>query len=142
MALRYLARREYAAGELTERLRRRGARPGDAEAVVAELVEQGLVSDRRFAEAFVRSRVQRLYGPLRIRAELRARGVGDDTVEALLGALADDWQEHALAWCRKGLEGALDHDMRVRLYRRGSRRGFTHEQLMRALDRLAGEGQR
>lgn len=55
--------------------------------VVAEAMREGLQSDARFAEVFVRGRVGKGYGVNRIRQELRQRGIED---EAELKAM--DWQ--------------------------------------------------
>ena len=43
--------------------------------VLADFQQRGLQSDRRFAEAFVRARLARGYGRLRIEQELRQRGI-------------------------------------------------------------------
>ena len=58
-ALRLLARREHAVKELGEKLRRgSGTDPDAVRVVVQELVDQELVSDRRFAEALARDAVR------------------------------------------------------------------------------------
>ncbi len=90
-ALRLLARREHSVCELRAKLARRGQDGGAVDAVLAELVAEGLLSDARFAEAYVRARVDRGYGPLRIRAELAERGVAEPLVQAALAAAEVDW---------------------------------------------------
>ena len=77
IAFRYLGRREYGCRELALKMERRGVDSSTALAVVNELNSEGLVSDSRFAEMFVRSRVARLFGPLKIRALLRQRGIDE-----------------------------------------------------------------
>ncbi len=57
--LRLLARREYCAAQLRAKLLQRGAAEQTADAVICELSEQGLISDERFAESFLRARQQR-----------------------------------------------------------------------------------
>ena len=47
---------------------------------VAQLVDDGLQSDERFTEAFVRSRINQGKGPARIRADLRERGINDAVI--------------------------------------------------------------
>lgn len=76
-ALRLLARREHGVKELGERLARAaGTDPDDLRAVVQELVDEGSLSDARYAEAFARDAIR-----LRPRArrllvgELVGRGV-------------------------------------------------------------------
>ncbi|NIP18168.1 MAG: hypothetical protein GWM87_08430 [Xanthomonadales bacterium] len=136
MAYRYLGRREYSRQELTRKLQQRGVETATAEAVVGELDAEGLVSDERFTESFVRSRVSRMYGPLKIRAQLRQKGVGDDLIAVKLASLEDIWPDLALSWVRKRAGEPFDRKEKARLYRSGMNRGFPHDIMMRALDRF------
>ncbi len=56
-----------------------------------KLADDGLQSDVRFAGAFVRSRIARGKGPLRIRHELGQRGLSKGLIEAALDAAEVDW---------------------------------------------------
>ena len=94
-AMDYLARREHGRGELLDKLTRFGFDPDVAEEAVTRLVEDGLQSDARFAEAFVRSRINQGKGPARIRADLRERGLEGGAVELALEEADEDW--YALA---------------------------------------------
>ena len=58
-ALGLLARRDHSRAELLAKLVRSGHERAEAERTVEGLARQGLVSDSRFAEAFVRSRIER-----------------------------------------------------------------------------------
>jgi regulatory protein len=70
-ALRLLARREHGVRELGEKLlRKAGTDSGDVRAVVQELVDRGLLSDARYAEAFARDAV-------RLRPRARRQLVGE-----------------------------------------------------------------
>jgi regulatory protein len=140
IALRYLARRDYSCAELAAKLLQRGAASEVAEAVVERLGEAGLVSDERFAEVFARYRSQGGYGPMRIRAELRQKGVKGELIEQALEPYADEWHELAFAWLSRRLRGELDRKAEARLYRGGQQRGFSHDQVMRAIERLREAG--
>ena len=141
MALRYLGRREYAGQELVRKLQQLGVESETAEAVLEELQELGLQSDTRFAESFSRQRVMAGYGRARIRSELRHRGVNDALVSKALAPFDDDWYELAQAWASRKARGELDEKARARLYRGGMNRGFSHDQIMRAIDALRrGDG--
>ena len=91
----YLARREHGRGELFDKLTRFGFDPDVADAAVAQLIEDGLQSDARFAEAFVRSRINQGKGPVRIRADLRERGLAGAAIDLALEDAEEDW--YALA---------------------------------------------
>lgn len=90
-----LARREHSYAELLRKLRQRGVETPAAEIELDRLVEDGLLSDERFCEAYVYYRGQRGYGPTRLREELRQRGVAESLVEQMLSAVAWDWSEMA-----------------------------------------------
>lgn len=141
IAMRYLARREYTRQELFQKLERRGIDEVSADDAVASLAEDGLVSDERFTEVFVRQRVERLYGPLRIRQELHRKGVDRALADAALGSFeGDHWYAQAVQWVSGNWRGELDQRERARLYRGGIRRGFTHDQVMRAIESLQEAG--
>ena len=99
-----LSRHGWTRAELTARLRRRGAPPDVAEEVVEGLVARGHVDDAAYARQWVESRSARGYGPARLRAELRARGVATELIAAALGAVEpDDSLEAARAVARRRL---------------------------------------
>ena len=87
MAGDLLSRRGWTEAELTARLRRRGAEPDIAAAVVADLVARGHVDDAAYARHWVTTRASRGYGAARLRAELRTRGVATPLIEAAVGPL-------------------------------------------------------
>lgn len=129
-ALGWLARREYSRHELQQRLLRQGyARDVVAQELDA-LVTQGLVSDPRFTEAFVRNRVERGYGPRRILFELRERGIDDGLAEPILAEWEDQWVVLAhRAYSKKfGSRQCDDHRERARRARFLQYRGFSADQ--------------
>ena len=83
-AIACLARREHSRAELAQKLAARfEADSGEIDAVLDELVAQGLQSDQRFAESWVRSKAAR-FGSARLRHDLLAKGVAAELVEAVL----------------------------------------------------------
>jgi regulatory protein len=136
-AYRLLGRREYSVHELAQRLRQKWRSVEDIGAMADELVdallEENLVSDERFAESFVRSRIQRCQGPLKIKAELRKKGISDALIARELESHAEEWSDLASQWLSRQHPGPLDFDARKKYYRRLANRGFTHEQAMTAL---------
>lgn len=94
-AMDLLARREHSQDELRRKLRRRFPDAELLEAELGRLVEENLQSDERFAESFARQRAGRGYGPLRIRREMRDRGLSDSTIAAAFECAELDWQRLA-----------------------------------------------
>lgn len=137
IALRYLGRREYAIEELRRKLVQRGADEGISEKVVADLAGSDLVSDQRFTEMYVRMRIRSLFGPLKIRGELRSRGINDALIAAALPTEQEAWFDTAARWAAKRARGELDYAGRVKIHRSLMNRGFTHEQANVALDNLS-----
>lgn len=138
MAVRYLSRREYGIEELKRKLIQRGAQSGLAESVVSDCVEQNLVSDERFAEMYVRMRVRRHFGPLKIRGELRQRGIGDQVIANAMQLEQDVWFDSAAYWADRRVHGELEFAARAKLHRSLMNRGFSYEQANVAIDRLSG----
>jgi regulatory protein len=134
--LRLLARREHSAKELRQKLMTRGHPPELIDAALAELAQERLLSEERFAEEFIRARRERGFGPLKIRAELRERGIDDSLADAYLRSPEQDWQARALAQYHKRFGEQPPRDMaeRGKRYRFLSSRGFTPEQIRRVLE--------
>lgn len=125
-AMDLLARREHSYAEMLRKLRQRGASASMAETELGRLEEDGLLSDERFCEAYVRSRSQRGYGPQRLREELRQRGVAESLVEQELNSGERDWAALADAtFAKRFPEGpATELKERARQQRFMQYRGF------------------
>ncbi len=100
-AIRLLAQREHSRHELEAKLARRFSDAALCGQVLDGLEGRGLLSDERFTEQYVNSRMRKGFGPLRIRAELRERGVADELIEAWLDLSAEEW----LAQLRDAAQG-------------------------------------
>ena len=85
-----LARREHSRVELTHKLTKKGFSSDQVDRALDQLQAADLQSDQRFIEDFVRSRVLRGNGPLRISQELRNRGVESDNFL--------QWVEEPIDW--------------------------------------------
>lgn len=96
-AVRLLAQREHSRHELLLKLRRRLGPEELLLRVLDDLEGRGLLSDARFTEAYVAMRMRKGYGPLRIRAELRQRGLDDGLIEANLDLGPEEWKAQLAA---------------------------------------------
>lgn len=81
-AMRLLARREHSRAELARKLAPHGT-DEEVGAALDRLSELGLLSDHRFAEAWLRSKSAR-FGLPRLRRDLVQRGVDPDTIDDAL----------------------------------------------------------
>lgn len=91
-AMDLLARREHSKRELQQKLALRFSPQDIIDHEVERLCAECLQSDARFAEIYLNSRAQRLYGPNRIKAELRERGIADEIIVTTFLNADIDWQ--------------------------------------------------
>jgi regulatory protein len=89
--LRLLARREHSRRELLDKLALRGYRKDEVEPVITEIAERNWQNDQRYADCFARQRIEKGYGPLRIRYELQQRGIMDMDIETLAEDIGGGW---------------------------------------------------
>ncbi len=92
-ALRLLASREHSRRELERKLLARGYEASLLVGVLDDLTATGLLSDERMAEAYVAGRLRKGFGPLRLRQELRERGLDDDLIGPVIDLSPSDWLE-------------------------------------------------
>lgn len=125
-AMDLLARREHGQYELSEKLVRRFGPTSLISSALERLREEGLQSDVRFAEAYVHSRAQRLYGPTRIRMELRERHISEEAIDNALTEANVDWQIllRELIWRKFGRNPPTDISERAKQQRFLAYRGF------------------
>ncbi|MEX1057379.1 MAG: regulatory protein RecX [Natronospirillum sp.] len=127
----FLARREYSHRELMERLHKRfpDESADTMAAVIAALAAEGLQSDERFAESYIRLRVSRGHGPAKIAFELLQRGIDETQSQPMLAEY--DWEQLAREALLKKFSHPLpvDHDERARMTRFLQQRGYQWEQI-------------
>ncbi|HET8705765.1 MAG TPA: regulatory protein RecX, partial [Pseudomonadales bacterium] len=88
-AVRLLARREHSRSELKRKLKK--ADDGSLGEVLDQLEEKGYQSDRRYCEVLVRSRISSGHGPLKIRFELKQKGVDAALIDEVISEQSPDW---------------------------------------------------
>jgi regulatory protein len=135
-AMDMLARREQSADELRFKLGRRFS--SNLELItreVAKLIDEGLQSDQRMAENLFRSRVGKGQGPAKIKAEMRSKGLSDQTIERTLLQTDVDWDNLAVEVAAKrfGDTPPADQRERARRSRFLQQRGFLFEQISSAI---------
>lgn len=130
-ALDFLARREYAEGELLQRLLKAGFTQEEILPVLQALSAENLLNTGRFVTAWIDRRRRRGMGPLRIRAELSQKGIPDKDIQAGLLLQSDSWEQAAHEAWQKRFRDALPKDLheRAKQMRFLQGRGFTSEQI-------------
>jgi regulatory protein len=122
---------------LTRKLRAKGYDPDLIEALIEQLGQEGLQSDTRYADSYLYSRTQKGYGPVRLRQELKERGVDDTTIENSLENLEIDWTERLTEVRKKKFGETIpkDYKEQAKESRFLQYRGFTSEQIQKLYQR-------
>jgi regulatory protein len=133
-AVAFLARRDYAGGELAAKLRERGFEASVVSALVADLVARRLLDDARYAGHYAEYHRARGQGPMRIRRDLEAFGVAAALIEGALGVVAD-WAAVAREVRRRrfGPGIPIDWAEKGRQARFLQYRGFSNDHIRSAL---------
>jgi regulatory protein len=132
-AMDLLARREHSEYELRQKLKSRDYDVDAIDAVLQGLKQDHLLSDARFAEAYVNHRFNAGVGPVKIRYELRQKGITDVLTDEFLEPLSDRWDQlMAQQRIRKyGETIPADYADRMKQARFLQNRGFSPESVMR-----------
>jgi len=134
-AMDYLARREYGHEELIKKLATAGFEADVAADVVLVLRSDGLQSDERFTGSFLQSRISQGKGPVRIRQELKERGIREEIVSAAIEDAGADWYAQAIEIrVRKfGSDLPVDFKEKARQMRFLQYRGFEQDHIQTAV---------
>lgn len=133
-SIEYLSRRDHSRKELRQKLLKRFPDLDGLlvlEDVLHELSDCGYQSDERYCEAYLRMRWRKGLGPIRIRLELREKGVEEHLIDQWLEADEFDWFAAAHDAWRKKYRGDLPDSYKDRQKQQNflRYRGFTCEQV-------------
>ncbi len=133
IALDFLARREHSEQELRQKLEARADDNDEVATVLQKLKDERLQSDERFTEAYVHHRVNAGIGPLKLRHELRQKGIEESLADVSLAAMDDQW-DAMMRQQRERKYGSTipaDYAARMKQARFLQNRGFSPESVMR-----------
>jgi len=131
VALRFLANRDYSQHEMAKKLKSKGYSYDEIALLLAELTQNKLLDDRRFAENYIYKRRTKGYGPHRIRIELQMHGLSDELIAETLKITDNAWFIDIKRVWQKHFKGkqASDFKNRAKQMRFLHYRGFTAEQV-------------
>lgn len=135
VAVRLLSRREHSALEIRDKLLKRDFEESEIEQAITELQQGGWLSDERFAEAYIRMRQIKGFGPIRIAIELNERGVKEGIVDHFMYADNDSWQQtleqqYLKKYKNRPIEDYSEKAKRIRFLQY---RGFTFDAIYEVL---------
>jgi SOS response regulatory protein OraA/RecX len=89
-SLKALQRRDFLSAELDRFLDQRGYEPEQKTTVMAQLANWGFLNDERVIENFINYRQNKLYGKLKILAELEQKGAPIELAQLIESRLAPE----------------------------------------------------
>ena len=128
-SLDLLSRREHSVFELTQKLKKRYGLNKLINDVIIRLQESNLLDDQRFAEAYIKVRARKGFGPRRIDVELQQRKVSEAIINQEL-SIIENWNELALLAFKKKFSN-FQKDTKEILKAKSflQNRGFSFEQI-------------
>ena len=88
--MRMCARSERSSGDALRLMKRWGVADDEARKVLARLMAERFIDDRRFAEAFVRDKLNLSgWGAYKIKMSLRTKGVAREIIEEVISQMID-----------------------------------------------------
>ncbi len=134
-----LSYRALSAQALRDKLIAKGHGVDETDYAVAWLTERGYLSDERLAASAAQSYTRRGYGTLRIRQELRRKGIAEETAQTVLDDCEADL-EVMQKLIDKRLHGDLSDRKEVnKAIAALQRRGYKWEDIRRALNAYGAE---
>lgn len=130
-----LARREHSATEIQRKLLQRDFSPDEIAEALEQLQRGDWQSDERFAQAYIRGRRLKGFGPVRIIMELGERGVSDSIISRCLHTDDAIWLDTLLAEYQKKYKGKQpdDYQEKAKRMRFLQYRGFSPENIRNAV---------
>ena len=133
-ALRLLAQREHARGELARKLMPHAESEEALTALLDDLDTRSLLSDERYVEMRLNARATR-FGNARLAHEFRQQGVDEALVQSALAETEDELLRARAVWQRRfgaqGVPGTQEERARQTRFLLG--RGFSGETIRRVL---------
>ena len=153
-AMNILAGREHSIDELRQKLKRKliqrntsnddnhlsdtGQLELNIEILLEQLVDDNLLNETRFTECFIRSRINKGSGPVKIRHELVKRGISNELTNDYLESSYEFWETHIETARSKrfGKHFPKDYKEQSRQSRFLYQRGFSGELIQRLFNEL------
>ena len=125
-AVQITGKRNLSRAELMRKLGEKGFSEEDSASAADWLCEMGVLNDTAYAEMLVRHYRAKGFGDLRVREELRRRGIERELIASVLEEQTQDASGAVTAFIRQKLRGGeLDEETKRKLSAALMRRGFS-----------------
>lgn len=109
--------------------------------IIQDLISNGFLDEKRYAVSFTRDKFRfNRWGKTKIRAILRSKGLDENDIDAGLDEIDEteylQMIENELAAKRKSVRGSNLFDLKGKLFRFASSRGYEKEPVYEILDKM------
>jgi regulatory protein len=138
-AMDLCSRQERCRSEIAGKLEARNVSPGDTEKILQALSNENFIDEQRYSNAFSRDKLKfNKWGKMKIRHMLKAKQIPESIVESALAELDEDYYlgilREELMKKRKKIKGGNAFEIRGKLFRFASQRGFESGDIHKLLD--------
>lgn len=128
-AMALCSKREYCIHDIRGKLHFRGLNKSDADKIIATLLKENFINEKRYAEAYVKDKFSyNKWGRVKIRAELKAKKIPGEIISDALECIDEKTYRETLKGLlqkhRKNTKAASEYEMRSKLLRYGLSKGF------------------
>lgn len=143
--MRMCARSERSSGDALRLMKRWGVADDEARKVLARLQAERFIDDRRFAEAFVRDKLNLSgWGAYKIKMSLRAKGVSREVIEEVVSPMieATDMKERLediMQRKLRTLKYTSTYEAKTKLIRFAASRGYDIEEAIECASKILND---
>ena len=143
--MRMCARAERSSGDALRLMKRWGVNDEDARKVLVRLQTERFVDDARYAEAFVRDKLNLSgWGAYKIKMALRAKGVSKEIIEEVVAPMLADTDmrerlEDIMRRRMRTLKYTSAYDAKTKLIRFAASRGYDIDEAVECASRIVGD---
>ena len=143
--MRMCARSERSSGDALRLMKRWGVTDEDARKVLARLQADRFIDDRRFAEAFVRDKLNLSgWGAYKIKLSLRAKGLSREVIEEVVAPMieATDMKERLEEIMQRKLRTlkyTTTYEAKTKLIRFAASRGYDIEEAIECASKILND---
>ena len=143
--MRMCARSERSSGDALRLMKRWGVADDDARKVLARLQSERFIDDARYAEAFVRDKLNLSgWGAYKIKMSLRAKGISREVIEGVVAPMIEatdmtERLEEMMQRKMRTLKYSSPYDAKTKLIRFAASRGYDMEQAIECASKIVAE---
>ena len=143
--MRMCARSERSSGDALRLMKRWGVADDEARKVLARLQSERFIDDARYAEAFVRDKLNLSgWGAYKIKMSLRAKGISREVIEEVVAPMIEatdmtERLEEIMQRKMRTLKYTSPYDAKSKLIRFAASRGYDMEQAIECASRIVKE---